>query len=182
MRTEKRIEIFCPRQIHQIRRLRLCLAQQQDKREAPTLLRQLCHKQLTRNLCCGHTAIFLLHKLSKTSKWLTNLAHNLIFQYDRTVAVESKRSYESPRPITTYHNPPRAKTLITTSYHNPKNFLHELPRAKNWERPQTTSQKLIFLDQGSFSTDHVREICTSRSFLQSFPKIWYYLEKIKHFK
>ena len=39
--------------------------------------------------CCGHTAIFLLHKMSKTSKWLTNLAHNLTFQYDRTFAARN---------------------------------------------------------------------------------------------
>ena len=42
--------------------------------------------------CCGHTAIFLLHKLSKTSKWLTILAHNLIFQYDRTFAAQNFHS------------------------------------------------------------------------------------------
>ena len=48
-----------------------------------------CHVDLKSILCCGHTAIFLLHKLSKTSKWLIILVHNLIFQYDRSFAAQN---------------------------------------------------------------------------------------------
>ena len=41
------------------------------------------------------------------------------------------------------------------SHHEPKIFLQELPRAKNWEIPWTTSQKLIIPDSSSFCIDYV---------------------------
>ena len=54
-------------------------------------------KNIQRVKCCGHTAIFLLHKLSKASKWLSNLAHNLIFEYDCTFAAQNFYSINTSR-------------------------------------------------------------------------------------
>ena len=55
-------------------------------------------------ICCGHTAIFLLHKLSKTSKWLTILARNLIFQYDRTFAAQHFYSINTSKSFVFWKN------------------------------------------------------------------------------
>ena len=56
------------------------------------------------DICCGHTAIFLLHKMSKTSKWLTNLAHHLIFQYDRSFAAENFYSINTLKSFVFWRN------------------------------------------------------------------------------
>ena len=84
-----------------IKSIKLCYALPFERLSKINLL---CKQKSSRISCCGHTAIFLLHRLSKTSKCLTILAHNLIFQYDSTFAARNFYSISTSKSFVFVRN------------------------------------------------------------------------------